>query len=426
MYTKKFIVESLTMSQLSKTNYTNLKYDNDATKNDTVNKALLDDINAAAKSVGIVATITTARSGHNRNVKGSNRVSRHMSGTGVDVAILNGLGSGRATNSSNGNAEFRSLGNKLKNALVSMGYTWNIESGNDKAVLWQTNTGGNHYNHLHISNRTNKSSAGPVSGDSEDDEDDKTKTAEVVKTDNKKTDNKKIKSKEPLSSLDKLGLVFMGLAGVEPEEDDTSNEEDDEETKDTEDIDSEEETKVDLKTTDQVKVSGFVITEPSNEDKDFYIQVLEKINAPVTSQNLLFFYAWRQAEGAKSTFNPFNTTHKTDGSTFWNCLKRKEGKCLGGVRNYKSKTDGIEATVKTLQNGRYNCVVDKLRSNKGAEEIANCSADLKTWGTRGGILKQLKSKKIQPPPISKSKVKEVNENLNEELDRIHSIFKKII
>ena len=38
-----------------------------------------------------------------------------------------------------------------------MGYIWNTESGNDKAVLWQTNTGGNHYNHLHVSNKAGAS-----------------------------------------------------------------------------------------------------------------------------------------------------------------------------------------------------------------------------------------------------------------------------
>ena len=144
--------------KLSNTSYSNVNYDNDATKNDLVTKALLDDIQKAADSVGIVATITTAKSGHNAHVKGSKRTSRHMKNVAVDVAILNGLGSGGASNSTNGNTEFRRLGNKLKNALVSMGYSWNRESGNDKAVLWQTNTGGNHYNHLHISNRTGVSS----------------------------------------------------------------------------------------------------------------------------------------------------------------------------------------------------------------------------------------------------------------------------
>jgi hypothetical protein len=158
---KNIINEDLNLVKLNSTNYPNLKFDSDGTQNDSVNKPLLDDINTAAKSVGIVATITTAKTGHNRTTKGSNNVSRHMNGTGVDVAILDGIGSGNASNATNGLAKFRELGFKLKDALVSMGYTWNTESGKDKAVLWHTNIGGNHYNHLHISNRTGQSSSPP-------------------------------------------------------------------------------------------------------------------------------------------------------------------------------------------------------------------------------------------------------------------------
>jgi len=161
---KKYIVEELNLVKLDSSSYSNLKFA-DKTKQDSVNKALLDDINTAAKSVDVIATITTAKTGHNRTTKGSNNVSRHMNGTGVDVAILNGKGADGATNATNGSAEFRELGFKMKDALVSMGYVWNTESGKDKAVLWQTNTGGNHFNHLHISNRTGITSSAPSSSD---------------------------------------------------------------------------------------------------------------------------------------------------------------------------------------------------------------------------------------------------------------------
>ena len=135
--------------RLSDTNYSNVKYDNDATRNDTVNRALLDDIQQAASNVGIVATITTAKSGHRQQTTSGN-TSRHMSGAGVDIGLLNGINSS--------GTEFRALGDKLKDSLVSLGYTWNSESGNPKSVLWQTNTGGNHYNHLHVSNNSGESS----------------------------------------------------------------------------------------------------------------------------------------------------------------------------------------------------------------------------------------------------------------------------
>ena len=150
----------------------------------------------------------------------------------------------------------------------------------------------------------------------------------------------------------------------------------------------------------------FKITEPSSSDKKFYEEVLEGIGAKPTSENLLFFYAWRQAEGAKATYNPFNTTQKKDGSTLWNCLRKKEGNCVGGVRNYKSESDGIDATIKTLKNGHYSCIVNGLKDNVGATEIAECS-DLKTWGTGDLIKKVLKDKTINPPAISRSLVKKV-------------------
>lgn len=207
---KTFIKESATFVKLNSTGYSNVKYDTDGTQNDSVNKALLDDIQTAAKSVGIVATITTAKTGHNRTVKGSNNVSRHMNGTGVDVAILNGIGAGGASNSTNGNADFRALGNKLKDALVSMGYNLNAEgSGNPKAVLWQTNTGGNHFNHLHISNNSGVSSGQPTTTQSTTD------TADATSTDATSTESGIQSTETPSSNFaSKIGLSVLNSMGI--------------------------------------------------------------------------------------------------------------------------------------------------------------------------------------------------------------------
>lgn len=161
-FSKKQLIE-MDMVTLSDTSYSNVKFDNDSTKNDSVNQALLDDIEKAASSVGIVATITTAKSGHSLKTINGNE-SRHGFGVAVDISILNGKSSNGATNGLNGSKEFRELGNQLKDALVQLGYTWNSESGNPKAVLWQTHTGGNHYNHLHVSNKAGVSDAELASG----------------------------------------------------------------------------------------------------------------------------------------------------------------------------------------------------------------------------------------------------------------------
>lgn len=160
------ILNELEMVQLADTSYSNVKFDNDSTKYDSVNKALLDDLQKAAQAADLTVTITTAKSGHKHNVKDSDRMSRHMTQTAVDISIINGVNSGGASNQSDGNPKFRELGNKLKDALVELGYVWNKESGNNKAVLWQTNAGGNHYNHLHISNNSGASSA-ELSGNSQ-------------------------------------------------------------------------------------------------------------------------------------------------------------------------------------------------------------------------------------------------------------------
>ena len=161
----KNILSELELVKLNGTNYSNLKYDNDGTQSDSVNKPLLDDIDAAAKAAGLTATVTTASTGHSDKTVTGN-TSRHGQQTAVDIAILNGINSGGATNSADGNSEFRSLGKKQAKALVSMGYTLNTESGNSKSVLWQTNTGGNHFNHLHVSNNSGESGTAPTTDSS--------------------------------------------------------------------------------------------------------------------------------------------------------------------------------------------------------------------------------------------------------------------
>ena len=162
LFLKKGQLNEIEMVKLNDTNYSHVKFDHDGTKNDSVNQALLDDIETAASAVGIVATITTAVSGHDVHTTTGN-ISRHGFGVAADIAILNGI-STNASNGVNGNKEFRELGNQLKDALVSLGYVWNTESGNPKAVLWQTHTGGNHYNHLHVSNKVGASDADLAAG----------------------------------------------------------------------------------------------------------------------------------------------------------------------------------------------------------------------------------------------------------------------
>lgn len=117
------------------------------------------------------------------------------------------------------------------------------------------------------------------------------------------------------------------------------------------------------------------------EDKNFYAKLLENLGAPITDENMKFMYAWRQAEGKGGTYNPFNTTWNMPNSTVMNSH---------GVRNYASMEDGLVATVKTLRNGRYECIVNGLKNDISASNIARCES-LKTWGTGDLVAKVVNS-----------------------------------
>ena len=125
------------------------------------------------------------------------------------------------------------------------------------------------------------------------------------------------------------------------------------------------------------------IKDTTSKDDDFYREILSCIGAPDTKNNMQFFYAWRQSEGAKAKYNPFNTTKAKDNSTFYNCLKKdSSGKCVSGVRNYASRQDGINATCETLKLPYYSTILSQLQ--KGDVEpkvIASNFSELKTWGT---------------------------------------------
>ena len=139
------------------------------------------------------------------------------------------------------------------------------------------------------------------------------------------------------------------------------------------------------------KVTSLVTT-----DKEFYEKILTGINAPITDENMKFLAAWRQAEGAKATNNPFNTTKKMPedpGMTTFNSA---------GVKNYSTPELGISATVKTLLLPYYTDIVKDLRNDAGSMKIASNEKPLKTWGTGSLIAKVLKGRSINPPPIARA------------------------
>jgi cell wall-associated NlpC family hydrolase len=104
--------------------------------------------------------------------------------------------------------------------------------------------------------------------------------------------------------------------------------------------------------------------------------ILKGIGAPVTPTSLHEVQAWQQAEGGNASFNPFNTTQPAGGAGSYNSV---------GVRNYLNPQQGTQATIQTLQNGRYGSIINDLRSGApGGRFAADVGAS--PWGTSGSLI----------------------------------------
>lgn len=140
----------------------------------------------------------------------------------------------------------------------------------------------------------------------------------------------------------------------------------------------------------------------TTSDDDFYKSVLKCLGAEPTKSNMLFMYAWRQAEGGKAKNNPFNTTLKMPGATNYNSV---------GVKNYETPEKGIEATCKTLKNGRdkygYDKIIDGLKNDAGLSQLSDAVINSK-WGTKDLLRKvsqgYVAGNSPKPQPINKTSI----------------------
>lgn len=113
-----------------------------------VNPQLLADIQQAAKDLNFVIEVGTAITGHGAKTT-SGHPSRHVTGNAFDITKINGL----PVNVNN--PQGAALGDQLTAYLAQRGFAPN-ENGNDKAALWRFNDparGGDHTNHIHVSER---------------------------------------------------------------------------------------------------------------------------------------------------------------------------------------------------------------------------------------------------------------------------------
>jgi hypothetical protein len=114
--------------------------------------------------------------------------------------------------------------------------------------------------------------------------------------------------------------------------------------------------------------------------KDF----LKQVGAPVTSQNIAAMTTWMAAEGGggggatglginDAMYNPLNTKQHMPGS--W-----KPGDMSEDVQAYQNYASGMQATVKTIKNGRYTNILAALKKGNDASGVL-AAVNASPWGT---------------------------------------------
>jgi murein DD-endopeptidase MepM/ murein hydrolase activator NlpD len=130
-----------------------------------------------------------------------------------------------------------------------------------------------------------------------------------------------------------------------------------------------------LDTNNQTPGSGNVVSKGLDYTVAFLTDVLKGlgVSSPNSSQ-IKFMKAWRQHEGAKATYNPFNTTQRASGATNYNGV---------GVKNYINRAQGLKATLDTLNNGKYGAIITAIKNIKDDNDInaAMQAVNDSPWGS---------------------------------------------
>lgn len=95
-----------------------------------------------------------------------------------------------------------------------------------------------------------------------------------------------------------------------------------------------------------------------------------------STENLVAVVAWARQEGGhnhnNAAWNPLNTTQPMPGAG--------NTGSQGNIKVYVSRRQGLEATVKTLTNGRYGAVIAALEAGRSAKAVTD-AVEASPWGT---------------------------------------------
>lgn len=197
---RNFINETMVTVSDVETSYPNIIFQK-RTKQDKINKALLDDIQKAAAENNQKVTVDFAKSGHGQFSK-SGKESRHWKGSAVDIDFIYQNGEKYTVDPKN-----REIVEKFTDTLKRMGYNKNAEGKpNPKAFLTFGFEG--HSDHVHVSNLSDQSSE--IEGPSEP----KTDDSKTDDSDTSKSDDKGLLGKMSPEERKKFNLNLLSLLGM--------------------------------------------------------------------------------------------------------------------------------------------------------------------------------------------------------------------
>jgi hypothetical protein len=110
------------------------------------------------------------------------------------------------------------------------------------------------------------------------------------------------------------------------------------------------------------------------------VQLLDRLGAPVTTENVRGLAAWIEAEFNRADLdNPLATTMGAPGARDANDH---------GVKAYPSEATGLDATVRTLRNGLYDGILAAMTIGDSALRLARAVA-ASPWGTGENAVRRL-------------------------------------
>lgn len=159
--------------------------------------------------------------------------------------------------------------------------------------------------------------------------------------------------------------------------------------------------------TQQASSSGS--TGDMNQEQ-FASSVLQRIGAPVTSQNLSAMLTWMKAEGGHwgntAKYNPLNTTLTTGTSVNYNTGKKGRG-----VQAFASWEEGVQATADTIQGSNFTGIYSALLQGNSATAVLQQAQNSK-WAVGNYGYKLASSPLVTPSGSASTTVSSGGQTVN--------------